>query len=268
MIRKAAWSGKFYPRSENDIRLQISEFSVGNENKVSAKAVLVPHAGYIYSGNVAAQVYSGILLPKRFIIISPNHWEGRTSIALDTSDEWETPMGILKVDKELSEKIMENSAGIKKAPSAHLKEHAIEVQLPFLQFHLGNDFTFVPITMLSPARSALEDLSKAIESAVKSVSEPVLLIASSDMSHYINHNDAVRIDRMAIDKILSLDPEGLYKTVTENRISMCGLHCVYTVLKTALKLGCKKAELIKYATSGEESGDYDEVVGYAGVIFS
>lgn len=267
MIRKPVWAGQFYPRTEKEIKRQISDFSSANENKLSAKAILVPHAGYIYSGKVAASVYAEVNLPKRFIIISPNHWEGRTSIAIDTCEVWETPMGSVRIDVELSEKIVSGSTYVKKNHRAHEKEHAIEVQLPFLQYYLGSDFTFVPITMLSPSSSVLADLSQSIAAAVMSVNEPVLLIASSDMSHYISHDVAVKKDRMAVDKMLSLDPAGLYSVVTENRISMCGMHCVYTVLSSAMKLGCEKADLIKYATSGEASGDYDEVVGYAGVIF-
>lgn len=267
MIRKAAWAGRFYPFSSEDIRNQIEKFSTDYKKKTKAKAVLVPHAGYIYSGAVAAEVYSKVELPSRFIIISPNHWEGRTGIAVDTNDAWETPLGLVKVDKELLKKITGNTDKIIEASAPHLKEHAVEVHLPFLQYYKGDDFSFVPITMLSPARSTLDQVSMAIAKAVKDISEPVLIIASSDMSHYISHKDASKYDKLAIDKMLELDPEDLYKTVTENRISMCGLHCIYTAMKSAIELGCNEAVLAKYATSGDASGDYDEVVGYAGVIF-
>jgi hypothetical protein len=122
--------------------------------------------------------------------------------------------------------------------------------------------------MLTPGISVLNDIARAFTSAIKDAGDDVLLIASSDMSHYVSQSEAQRLDGMAIEKMLSLEPLGLYKTVTENGISMCGLQAVYTVMTAALKLGCVKADLIKYSTSGDTSGDYDEVVGYAGVIFS
>ena len=268
MIRKAAWAGRFYPRTEKDIRLQLADYSGKVEKKINAKAVIVPHAGYIYSGRVAGEVYSRTALPNRFIIVSPNHWEGRTSVAMDTNDQWETPLGIVSLDTDLIGLISKYTDKIKKTSVAHEKEHAIEVQLPFLQYHLNNDFRFVPVTMLTPGISVLNDIARAFTSAIKDAGDDVLLIASSDMSHYVSQSEAQRLDGMAIEKMLSLEPLGLYKTVTENGISMCGLQAVYTVMTAALKLGCVKADLIKYSTSGDTSGDYDEVVGYAGVIFS
>jgi AmmeMemoRadiSam system protein B len=268
MIRKAAWAGRFYPRTEKDIRLQIADYSVKGEKKINAKAVIVPHAGYIYSGRVAGEVYSRTKLPNRFIIVSPNHWEGRTSVAMDINDQWETPLGAVSLDKEMGDLIFKYTGKIKKTTAAHEKEHAIEVQLPFLQYHLNNDFRFIPITMLTPGISILDDIAKAFASAVKDAGRDVLLIASSDMSHYISQSEAQRLDGMAIEKMISLDPHGLYKTVTENGISMCGLQAVYTVMTAALELGCLRADLIKYSTSGDASGDYEEVVGYAGVILS
>lgn len=268
MIRNAAWAGRFYPRNDKDIRKMISEFSGEKRKKVKAKAIMVPHAGYIYSGPVAGEVYAGVELPKRFIIISPNHWEGMTSIAVDTSDQWETPLGIVNLDQDLRDDILKHTDKIKQAEPAHRKEHAIEVQIPFIQYHLGNDFQFVPITMLSPGISVLDETAVAIAAAVREAGEDVLLVASTDMSHYISEADAKKLDGMAIEKILALDPQGLYKTVMENGITMCGMQVVYTIMKAAMGLGCVKAELVRYSTSGEASGDYDEVVGYAGVIFS
>jgi len=268
MIRKAAWAGRFYPLAEKDIRILITDFSSKEEKKIAAKAVMVPHAGYIYSGHVASEVYSRTALPNRFIIASPNHWEGRTSVAMDTNDQWETPLGIVSLDTDLSGLISKYTDKIKKTSAAHEKEHAIEVQLPFLQYHLNNDFRFVPVTIMTPGISVLDDIARAFASAVKDTGDDVLLIASSDMSHYVSQSEAQRLDGMAIEKILSLDTRGLYKIVTENGISMCGLQAVYTIMTAALELGCVKADLIKYNTSGDTSGDYDEVVGYAGVIFS
>lgn len=268
MIRNAAWAGGFYPRNEKDIRKMISGFSGEQRKKIGAKAIMVPHAGYIYSGPVAGEVYAGVELPRRFIIISPNHWEGRTDIAVDTSDQWETPLGIVNLDQDLRERILKHTDKIKQAEPAHRKEHAIEVQIPFIQYHLGNDFRFVPVAMLSPGISVLDETAGAVAAAVKEAGEDVLLVATTDMSHYISEAEAKKLDGMAIEKILALDPQGLYKTVLENEIAMCGMQVVYTVMKAAMELGCVKAELVKYSTSGEVFGDYDEVVGYAGVIFS
>jgi AmmeMemoRadiSam system protein B len=268
MIRKAGWAGRFYPRAEKDIRLQMVEYSCKVEKRIKAKAIIVPHAGYVYSGHVAGEVYSRTVLPDRFIIVSPNHWEGRTSVAMDMNEQWETPLGFVNLDMDLSDLIFKYTDKIKKTSAPHEKEHAIEVQLPFLQYYLNNDFRFIPITMLTPSISVMNNIARAFSSAVEESGDDVLLIASSDMSHYISQSEAQRLDGMAIEKMLSLEPAGLYKTVMENGVSMCGLHAVYTVMTAALELGCTKADLIKYSTSGDTSGDYDEVVGYAGVIFS
>lgn len=267
MLRKAAFSGRFYPGSPDQLRSAIERFSKPREDKVKVKGIVVPHAGYIYSGSVAGAVYSSVELPGRFIIISPNHWEGRTKAALDTYDSWQTPLGEVSVDTELRDIILGGGGPLKKSESAHAREHAIEVQLPFLQYYLGDDFRFVGMTLMSQAKESLDCISEDVISALRKAGEETLPVASTDMSHYISHDEAKEMDRMAIDKMLELDSEGLYNVVTANEISMCGMPAAYVVMKTALAMGAKKAELIKYTTSGEVSGDYDQVVGYAGVIF-
>jgi len=264
MLRSPAVAGQFYPANPSILEKEVSSYTkeVKREN---ALGVISPHAGYIYSGKVAGGVYSGINIPKDVIIIGPNHTGLGEPEAVMCSGTWHMPNGNIEINSDLAGAIVENSKYLKDDHLAHLNEHSLEVQIPFLQ-RFRKDIRIVPIAMMSMDYAICQDIGHAVARAVKSFKEPVLIVASSDMTHYESDKSAREKDKKAIDRVLALDPEGLLKTVRENRITMCGVIPATIMLIACKELGATKAELVDYATSGETSGDYEQVVGYAGMI--
>lgn len=265
MRRAAAVAGQFYYGSPSRLINQVESCIDKRAKRENAKGIVVPHAGLIYSGHVAGAVYSSINFPKTFILIGPNHTGIGTNISIMDSGEWEIPTGILHVDKELAHKVFVNVPLVKKDLQAHLFEHSLEVQLPFI-LYFSQDVKIVPILILSASLDECRMLGEGIARAVKNFNYDIIIAASSDMSHYVPDSVARQKDKKAIDMILSLNPEGLYETVVKERISMCGYLPVVTMIYAVKYLGAESARLVKYATSGEVSGDYDYVVGYAGII--
>ena len=227
---------------------------------------VVPHAGYMYSGHVAGAVFGR--LPKRptYIILGPNHTGRGAPLAIMSSGEWLTPLGRVPVDSALARLLRRSCHLLMEDAEAHEDEHSLEVQLPFLQRSVG-EFKFVPIAIGVGGYSGLESLGHSIAQAV-GPTVPVMIIASSDMNHYEPDSLTRQKDRKAIDKILALDPPGLYEVLRHEDISMCGYGPTIAMLTAAKDLGAQRAELIKYATSADTSGDRDAVVGYAGIIVS
>ena len=267
MIRLPAVAGRFYPDDPQRLRADVDAFLAndGQEKKIRVRACLVPHAGYIYSGSVAGEVYRRIEIPSRVILLGPRHYPRGAPLAILSDGAWKTPLGMAPIDHLLAEKIARAFPLLREDAVAHSAEHSLEVQLPFLQ-RLAPAFAFVPI-VIGPAQwEQLEALGHALASVMATEREPVLLIASSDMNHY--ESDAVtRVkDRKAIDQILALDPRELFDTVRDENISLCGYAAAVTALVAARDLGSNAAELIRYATSGEVNGDMQEVVGYAGIV--
>lgn len=271
MIREPAVAGLFYPDSPTGLKEQVKScfshrFGPGKSfSKKSEKIIVgvVPHAGYAYSGPCAAHLYSRIPKDtKTVVILGPNHTGRGSSISASDADSWETPLGKVGVDGKLRQKILDSSKIIDCEGRAHEREHSIEVQLPFLQSVLG-DFRIVPLCMMGGDAETCAEVGRAIAKAVSGMKN-VLLLASTDFSHYVSQDEAGKKDSLAIDKILKLDPEGLLETVEKNGISMCGPMATASVLFAAKRLGAKKAELLKRYTSGEITGDYSQgVVGYA-----
>jgi MEMO1 family protein len=267
MIRPPAVAGRFYPDDPSKLRSDVDSFlSRGcDEKKVRAIACMVPHAGYMYSGAVTGEVFGHLEIPRRVILIGPRHYPHGASLAINSDGAWQTPLGMAPIDHPLAEKIVRAFPELREDAVAHSTEHSLEVQLPFLQ-QIVSSFAFVPI-VIGPAQwSTLDRLGRALAAVIASESEPVLLIASSDMNHY--ESDAVtRVkDRKAIEQILALEPRNLFETVREEQISMCGYAAAVAVILAAKELGATHAELIRYATSGEVNGDMQEVVGYAGMV--
>jgi len=267
MIRPPAVAGRFYPDDPSRLRLDLDSFVArsSNEKKIRTIACIVPHAGYMYSGSVAGEVYRCLEIPRRLILIGPRHYPHGASLAILSDGAWQTPLGMAPIDHLLAEKIIRAFPDLREDAVAHSTEHSLEVQLPFLQ-HLVPSFAFVPI-VIGPAQwNTLDRLGHALATVIAAEREPVLLIASSDMNHY--ESDAVtRVkDRKAIEQILALDPRKLFDTVRDEQISMCGNAAVAAVLVAAKELGATHSELIRYATSGEVNGDMEEVVGYAGMV--
>jgi len=265
--RKAAVAGQFYHDSPAKLSHQVQQYINHNLPKEHAIGILCPHAGLIYSGAVAGEVYSRISIPKTFILLGPNHTGLGAKVALMSEGEWEIPTGLFAIDERLGRRILSNTSLVSSDSQAHIFEHSLEVQLPFIA-SFSKDSKIVPLTVMSATLEECTSLGEAIAKAVRGADYPVVIVASSDMSHYVSDTVARKKDKMAIDRILALDPEGLFETVKKEHISMCGYLPATIMLFAAKSLGARGAKLIKYATSGDVSGDYDAVVGYAGIIVS
>lgn len=265
MLRPPAVAGQFYYADAPMLEKQVEGYLLPKSPKEQAKAILVPHAGLIYSGAVAGAVYSGIVFPDTFVLIGPNHTGLGQRVSLMSEGGWEIPTGTLQIDSALSGKILSRVPFVLRDTQAHRREHSIEVQLPFIA-SLSKTARIVPIAVMSATLRELKDLGEGIAKAVSESGYPVVVAASSDMSHFVPDAEARRKDGMAIEKLLALDPEGLYEVVKKEDISMCGFMPAVAMLSAARALGAKEARLLKYATSAETSRDYDYVVGYAGVV--
>jgi len=265
MIRPPAVAGRFYSSDPKELARDVDSYVNGESEKIAALGCVVPHAGYIYSGQVAGAVYSSLQIPPRIILLGPRHYPRGESLAILTEGSWQTPFGEAQIDSTLARELAHAYPRLREDAVAHESEHSLEVQLPFLQ-RLVPDFRFVPVVLGTDRYPVLEELGRAVAHVVAAQAAPVLVIASSDMNHY--ESDAVtRVkDQMAIARILALDPRGLYDTVRSEGISMCGYAATVAMLAAVLELGAQEAQLIRYATSGDISGDYDKVVGYAGIV--
>ena len=266
MIRPPAVAGRFYPADRALLAQQVDSFLEPVEVPPRpAIACLVPHAGYIYSGHVAGAVYARLDLPARFILLGPRHYPRGAQMAILSEGAWRTPLGDAQIDAPIAAELRSACPLLREDSVAHQSEHALEVQLPFLQRRAGN-FRFVPIALGNVRYDELETLGRSLAKVVAAAAEPVLIVASSDMNHY--ESDAVtRVkDRKALDRILALDPQGLFDVVQREKISMCGVGPAVSVIVAARELGAAEAELVRYATSGDVNGEREEVVGYAGVV--
>jgi AmmeMemoRadiSam system protein B len=271
MKRKAFVAGQFYPGNRERLRETIETLAgpaAGRPKPRQALALVSPHAGYIYSGGVAAAVYASTVLPPVIVILGPAHREIDSLFAIQADGSWSTPLGDSPIERDLARKIISGCPLVEENEPAHLWEHSLEVQLPFIQF-FREDAALVPITISHEAGyGELETLGRALAEAVRAHGREALVVASTDMSHYVSQKTAEKKDGLAIDKVLALDPAGLFATVVDERISMCGFQPTTAALVAALALGAKQAELVRYATSGDASGDYSQVVGYAGIRIS
>ena len=265
MIREPAVAGRFYPAEPSQLMRQVDGFIASRQTRRRARACMVPHAGYMYSGHVAGAVYGELELPSRLILLGPRHFPHGERLAILSEGAWRTPLGDARIDSELAESLRTACPLLREDAVAHETEHSLEVQLPFLQ-RLAGEFTFVPIVLGTDRFDAFEALGHAVAQVVRAEAELVLIVASSDMNHY--ESDAItRVkDRKAIDAILRLDARGLYDTVRRESISMCGYGPATAMLVAAKELGATEAELVRYATSGDINNDREEVVGYAGII--
>jgi MEMO1 family protein len=267
-LRAPAVAGRFYPGNAAELRRSVDEFTGKPAGKREAIACIVPHAGYVYSGAIAGEVYRALEIPRRVLLLGPRHFPRGEALAILSEGAWSTPLGDARIDESLAADLKRAFPALREDEVAHSAEHSLEVQLPFLQRLLGEKFEFVPVVLGTDRLETLESLGRAIGKVIAAQTEPVLIVTSSDMNHY--ESDAItRVkDRLAIDKILALDPRGLHEVVRAKGISMCGYAPAVTMLVAARELGATRAELIAYATSGDVSGDREWVVGYAGIIVS
>jgi len=265
LVRSPAVAGQFYPRDPEELRAEIQNYVSPSAELLRALGCIVPHAGYVYSGHVAGAVYARLEVPRRCIVLCPNHTGMGTPLSIMSQGEWETPLGNAVIDSEIAEELKSRLPLLQEDAEAHRREHAAEVQIPFLQARRAS-FTFVPIAVGTGRFEALHLLGEAIGATIAALKERVLIIASSDMNHYESDPVTRHKDSRAIDRVLGLDPRGLYDVVTREDITMCGYGPAVAMLTAAKHLGATKAELIKYATSGDISGDRTRVVGYAGIV--
>jgi MEMO1 family protein len=264
-VREPAVAGRFYPGTPEELTAEIRSYTaVTTDEKLPAIGCVVPHAGYMYSGHVAGAVYQRLDLPKHFVILCPNHTGAGHPLALMDTGAWRTPLGEAQIDHDLAESLLGFFPLLEVDDEAHRAEHALEVQLPFLQA-LAGDFRFVPIAVGTGRLQVLKALGESMARAIEASGKRVMIIASSDMNHYESDVETRAKDRLAINRLLALDPQGLFDVVQQQKISMCGYGPAVAMLTAARRLGASRAELIKYATSGDVSGDRDRVVGYAGI---
>lgn len=265
MIRPSAVAGRFYLSDPLRLRAQISELTQDGPIKIPGIGCVVPHAGYTYSGRVAGAVYARLNLPARFILLGPRHHPQGERLAILSEGSWDTPLGRAKLDTELAAELKQLFPVLREDSVAHAPEHSLEVQLPFL-IQLAGDFTFVPVLVGAERFEVLQALGHALAKAISNEKEPVMIVASSDMNHRENDTITRMKDRKAIDAILSVDGHVLYETVRREDISMCGYGPAVAMLTAARDLGATAASLVRYETSAETTGEFDDVVGYAGII--
>jgi hypothetical protein len=271
MKREPAVAGQFYSFDRESLEKEIKKaFSIPgepkkikNENRILA--AVCPHAGYMYSGSIAAYSYKAIRedsSPKTFVIIGPNHGGMGSAISVYPSGEWETPLGTVEVDQALAEKIAGEKFVLNE--EAHIYEHSVEVQIPFLQ-HVFKDFKIVPICIMEQRLNAMKELGKKLADVL---GDGHMVIASTDFSHYVPQEDAYSRDSKAIDAIKALDPDALFEAIEKYDISMCGYGGVAAAIVYAKAKGAKEGKLLKYMTSGDVTGDKSAVVGYGSLILS
>jgi MEMO1 family protein len=267
MTRKPVVAGTFYPADPSALKKMIRGLAPKTTpNKEDVIACILPHAGYVYSGKVAAAVLCAIHIPSTCIIIGPNHTGNGEEASIMTEGEWQTPLGTIPIDTALAKNILAGSKYLKEDGIAHAEEHSIEVLLPLLQEISQSRISIVPIALASIEDLVYKDTADAIVKAVKKNGKGVLIVASSDMTHYEPHDQAARKDEQAIKAMLGRDDQELLNKVNELQISMCGSVPAAVALRAANALGAKDAKLVAYQTSGDASGDYSSVVGYAGII--
>ena len=276
MTRMPAVAGAFYDGDARSLKEQIEwcythphgpgEVSRTKVGKRSLVGLVSPHAGYIYSGPVATHGFAYMAQdgrPASVIILGPNHTGIGSGVSIVTSGKWVTPMGEVKVDEPLADTIKKACDLIDVDTIAHAREHSLEVQLPFLQHLFNGQFDIVPICMMLQDERTSEEVGQAISKAA--MKKDIVIIASTDFTHYEPQQSAATKDRKAIDKILALDWRGLLRVVSDENISMCGYGPVAAMLCAAKALGAKKATLLKYATSGDTAGPMPQVVGYGSI---
>lgn len=275
MDRLPIVSGSFYPGIEEELVDSIKTYmglsagsaktavdGTGNRNILGAMS---PHAGYVYSGRVMGSVFSRIDVPDTVVVLAPNHTGRGSPFSVWPDGCWITPLGETSVDEELVDEILSSCELFEKDRAAHINEHSAEVILPFLQFN-NPGVRIVVIVIMSDDFEDLRMIGRSIGSVLNATRPDALVVASSDMTHYESRQTAGRKDKSAIAEIVALREEGLYRVARELNVTMCGINPVISMMVCSKERAATKAELTMYETSGDVTGDYDRVVGYAGVI--
>jgi hypothetical protein len=267
-MRQPAVADRFYPGSPQALSKAVTGLfpTAKTTKKTKALAIVSPHAGYVYSGALAAETFFAVEIPETVIILGPNHHGQGAPVALSTLT-WDMPLGRVPVDREIADHLLEISQLIKIDETAHKFEHSLEVQVPFLQM-LQKNLHIVPLVLSRISYPLCEEVAESLAETINGSDKDLLIVASSDMSHYEPRRVTEQKDRSALKCIERLDPYELYRTVLDNHISMCGVIPVVIAILAAKACGAKQSKLVGYTDSGYVSGDTDQVVGYAGVIIS
>ena len=265
MDRKPVVAGRFYPGTRQAWEAEVRGYLHSAQRYPKALLAMVPHAGYLYSGAIAGKTLAGLSPPHTVFLLGPNHTGQGERLALWPSGRWLLPEAHLDVHEELARCILDAVPAIRPDRQAHLQEHSLEVILPFL-WAMQPKTRILPLAVAETRLDVLLQTARDLIELVKQRSEPVLFIVSSDMSHFISAAQAKNLDSLALQAVLELDPERLYTTVREMRISMCGMLPMTLGLAVAHGLGATTAHLVAYGTSGDVSGEFSQVVGYAGVV--
>jgi AmmeMemoRadiSam system protein B len=263
-VREPTVAGAFYPMVAAELERQLDALVATQTERHRLLACISPHAGYVYSGGVAGKLFGHLELPRRVVVLGPNHTGAGMAVAVAPHRQWLTPLGPLKVDRDLARLLVRHFPTAEFDDRAHWREHSIEVQLPFLMKR-RHDIEVLPVCLQHLSADQCLRLGAALAEVVNAAGEPIGIVASSDMTHYQPDAIARRLDQLAIDAALARDPRLLYDTVHREGITMCGVIPATVALEAANRLGATDAHLVAYTTSGEISGDYTAVVGYAGI---
>lgn len=267
MIREPVVAGQFYPRSATELKALIKTMVDEKAEKQDVVGYYAPHAGYVYSGPVVGAVVSRVKPADVYIVMGPSHTGMGAPFSIMTEGSWRTPLGEVEIYAAMAKEILSGSSHLRSDVLAHAQEHCIEVQLPFIQYS-NHHFTFVPMVLSHATATVYRDIGKSVAKAAKNLGKRVVIVASGDMTHYESQKSARAKDQQAIDAMLGLDAELLLTRVQKLNITMCGYAPAAVLIFAAKELGAEKAELVKYQTSGDTTGDFSSVVGYAGVIFT
>lgn len=265
MQRQSVVAGQFYPGRADELRRTVEGYLTGEQPPCPAIGMMVPHAGYVYSGAIAGQTFSRVEIPSTVVLLGPNHTGYGSQLAVFPSGSWSTPLGEAEIDAGLAARVIEECPGAKADDLAHRFEHSLEVQIPFIQVK-SPTARIVPICVGHSNLDSLLAFGEALGRVLETTPGKILLVGSSDMTHYESAETARQQDMKALKKILELDPDGLYHLILTERISMCGVFPMVALLAAARHLGAIKGALVHYGNSGDVTGDQAEVVGYAGVI--
>jgi len=268
IVRQPVVADRFYPGDEDPLRKEVMNYIGPDRGSDRVIGAVMPHAGYIYSGSIAGQTTAAIPIPRNVIILGPNHTGKGPAVSIFPAGSWRMPFGDVPVNEPLAEKIIQRCELATPDEMAHLREHSIEVQLPFLYYGGDRNLCILPVTLSMLTKEECRLVGKALGDIISEQEDDILMVASSDMTHYESVESAKAKDSEAIARILDLDPDGLLDVVLGRGISMCGVIPTAVMLYATLSLGAREAKLVRYGTSGEVSGDYNQVVGYAGIIIN
>lgn len=268
-VKKSIIAGSWYPGNPSILRRDIEDYfnSVSTVELAGEVVGLVsPHAGYVYSGKIAANAYK-LIRKKKYdavVVVGPSHRVAFHGVSVFSRGGYETPLGIVPVDEDLAEKIKETSSIVADFPAAHLQEHSVEIQLPFLQVALG-DFSFLPLVMGDQDANACRELARAIYESAQG--RKILIVGSSDLSHFYNYNKAKKMDAIVLEYLEKCDAAGLLEGLKNGEVEACGGGPMAVVMLVAQRMKANKAYLLEYANSGDVTGDKSSVVGYASAVF-